>query len=233
VPVEVLASGDDWIAVAKPPGVLVHRSGWAPDRDVMLTRVRDAVGHHVYPVHRLDRPTSGCLLFGLDSEGATRMKAALEAGVKTYVTLVRGQADALHGLRIDRPLKPEGGGEPKPASTFVEVLGSAAEPRCSLVLAKPATGRYHQIRRHLAGRSHPVLGDSSHGDTRCNRDWKARGLPRLLLHCARMELPHPDGRLDLRAPMPPDMAAFLATLPFYGTAASVVPDLLPSVRPQP
>lgn len=229
--IDILARGVDWIAVDKPAGVVVHRTSWAADRDVMLTRVRDTLGQHVYPIHRLDRPTSGVLLFGLDPDGAHRMKNALEVGTKTYLTLVRGQAESLHGVRIDRPLKPEGGGEPKPSSTFFEVLGSSAEPRCSLVLARPSTGRYHQIRRHLAGRSHPVLGDSSHGDTKLNRVWKANGLPRLLLHCARIQLPHADGRLDLRAPVPPDMAAFLATLPFYDTAAAVVPDLLPVRSP--
>lgn len=227
--IHILARGVDWIAVDKPAGLVVHRTSWAADRDVMLTRVRDALGQHVFPVHRLDRPTSGVLLFGLDSEGAHRMKNALEVGTKTYVTLVRGQADALNGVRIDRPLKPEGGGEPKPSSTFFEVLGSSPEPRCSLVLAKPSTGRYHQIRRHLAGRSHPVLGDSSHGDTKLNRRWIANGLPRLLLHCGRIQLPHEDGRLDIRAPVPADMASFLATLPFYATAAALVPELLPAV----
>lgn len=224
---DVLARGEDWIVVDKPAGLMVHRSSMARDREVVLTVLRDQLGQYVYPVHRLDRPTTGCLAFGLSSEGAHRLKNALTAGRKTYLTLVRGQADRHHGTWIERPLKPEGGGEPKDARTWIEVLGSSKEPRCSLVLAKPETGRFHQIRRHLAGVSHPVLGDSSHGDTKCNRAWRTQGLPRLLLHCARLQLPHPDGPLDIRCPPPADMAAFLESLPFYDRAQQVVPSLLP------
>lgn len=229
--VPVLARGDDWIVVDKPAGLLVHRTAWARDRDVVLTRVRDQLGQRVYPVHRLDRPTSGCLAFGLDPEGARKLQDALTAGRKTYLTLVRGQAHTLHGIRVDRPLKGEGGGEPKEAQTWFEVLGSSRVPRCSLVLARPDTGRYHQIRRHLAGRSHPVLGDSSHGDTRENRRWRERGLPRLLLHCARLDLPHVDGPIRVSCAPPYDMLGFLQALPFYDDASALEPDLLPRRSP--
>lgn len=230
--VPVLARGDDWIVVDKPAGLLVHRSSWARDRDVVLTRLRDQLGQHVYPVHRLDRPTSGCLAFGLDPDGARRLQDALTAGRKTYLTLVRGQADVLHGTTVDRPLSGEGGGEKKEARTWFEVLGSSRDPRCSLVLARPETGRYHQIRRHLAGRSHPVLGDSSHGDTKENRRWKERGLPRLLLHCARLDLPHPDGPIHVHCPPPEDMLEVLRGLPWYDQASTLEPALLPP-RPEP
>ncbi|MCA9567281.1 MAG: pseudouridylate synthase, partial [Myxococcales bacterium] len=109
----VLARGDDWIVIDKPAGLLVHKSALARDRDVVLTRLRDQLGQHVFPVHRLDRPTTGCLAFGLDSEGARKLQEALQAGQKTYLTLVRGQAEALDGQVIDRPLNGEGGGERK------------------------------------------------------------------------------------------------------------------------
>ncbi len=226
MPLDILAQGDDWIVVDKPAGLLVHRSRWATDRDVVLTRLRDQLGQYVYPVHRLDRPTSGCLAFGLSSEGAHRLQEALQRGQKTYLTLVRGQADPLHQTWIDRPLSGENGGPRKPARTWIEVLGSSPDPRCSLVLARPEQGRYHQIRRHLARASHPLLGDASHGDTRLNRVWRAWGLPRLLLHCVRLELPHPDGPIDVHVPPPLDMLGVLVRLPFWPRARGALIDAL-------
>lgn len=182
----------------------------------MMIRVRDALDRYVYPVHRLDRPTSGCLLFALSSEAVPPLQDALREGEKTYVALVRGVADRFDGVTIDRPLAKEG--VDQEAQTAIEVLASAPEPRCSLVLARPATGRFHQVRRHLAGVGHPILGDSTHGDTRVNRAWRERGLERLALHCYHLRLALQDGPLDVTAPIPPDLGAVIDGLPFAGVA---------------
>lgn len=209
----------DWVVVAKPSGLLVHRSALAADEDVLIDRVRAALGERVHPVHRLDRPTSGALLLARRPDVVPALQDCLTAGRKSYVALVRGRADAVDGTWIERPLAPmDSDGDPKPARTFVRVLGSAPDPRCSLVLAQPATGRTHQVRRHLRGVHHPVLGDSTHGDIRENRAWRPRGLHRLALHCARLELPYVGGPIDVIAPLPDDLASVLASLPFWEEA---------------
>ncbi|MEZ4321989.1 MAG: pseudouridine synthase [Myxococcota bacterium] len=208
-----LARGVDYVIVDKPAGVLVHRTQLAPDRDVMLTRVRDALGIHVFPVHRLDRPTSGCLLFGLSADAVPALQQALHTGTKRYLALVRGRADRYDGAVVSRPLRREG--TEQEAVTHLEVLASGPDPRCSVVVARPETGRYHQVRRHLAGLGHPILGDSTHGDTRVNREWRLRGLERLALHCWSLDLPLPDGPVAVVAPLPPDLRAVLAALPFF------------------
>lgn len=169
----------------------------------MVTRLRDHLGVKVFPVHRLDRPTSGCLLFALSPEATRRCQLALEQAEKTYLALVRGHAASLPA-RIDRPLRPPDKVDEVPASTSFEVLARWDDPRCALVAAHPHTGRFHQVRRHLAGAGSPVLLDSSHGDSRIAAFWRARGLARLFLHCARLELPL-DGGVVAESPLPADL----------------------------
>ena len=121
-PPTVLCSGDGWLVVDKPSGIFVHRSSLdASARDVMVTRVRDLLGAPVFPVHRLDRPTSGCLLFALSPEATRRCQAALQEAHKTYLALVRGTAERLPA-RVDRPLRPPDKVDEVAASTSFEVL---------------------------------------------------------------------------------------------------------------
>lgn len=214
------------MVVAKPSGLLVHRSALTPERDTLIDRMRAASGARMHPVHRLDRATSGALLLARDADAVPALQRALTAGRKSYLALVRGRADRHDGALVDRALTPEGGGDPKDARTRVRVLGSAADPRCSLVLALPETGRYHQVRRHLRGLDHPVLGDSTHGDIRENRAWRPLGLHRLALHAARLELALPDGAVDVIAPLPDDLGELFARLPFWADAVGRVPELL-------
>ena len=134
-------------------------------------------------------------------------------------------------LEIDRPLvpmKPDGNGhrpgaEPQDARTHIQTLATTERPwpvgpyetaRYALVEARPATGRFHQIRRHLARINHPIVGDHRHGDHRHNKAFVEHlGVGRLLLHAARLVLPHPDGEpVDVRAPLPPDVEKALRAL---------------------
>ncbi|NLY95451.1 MAG: pseudouridylate synthase [Myxococcales bacterium] len=205
---------DEWIvAVDKPSGVAVHR-GWAAEPDVMLARVRDAVGAYVYPVHRLDRGASGVLLFALDPETARALGDAFTAQRvhKRYLALVRGVPP--DRVRIDHPVKKgERDGERVPAVTVVErleVLG-----RYALVAACPETGRLHQIRRHLKHISCPLIGDVRYGKGEHNRLFRDRyGLHRLFLHAEELRLEHPrtGEPLVVRAPLGPDLAEPLARL---------------------
>ena len=204
---------DEWIvAVNKPSGLLVHRS-WI-DKDetrFALQMVRDQIGRYVYPVHRLDKPTSGVLLFALDAETAKRLGALFESGEvrKEYLAVVRGYTDKA-GL-IDYPLKEildkmtdakaRKDKEAQKAVTAYECLATVELPipvgrygsaRYSLVRLRPETGRKHQLRRHMKHLLHPIVGDTKYGRTEHNNLFREHfGCHRLLLASTAMDLPHP------------------------------------------
>jgi tRNA pseudouridine65 synthase len=213
--VEILYVDDDLVIVNKPSGLLVHR-GWANDDDVAMFRVRDALGGaHVHPVHRLDRGTSGALLFARTRDAAALLTRRFEAREvdKRYLALVRGTPP--ESGTIDHPI-PNGEDGPRvPAVTrFVRVAASTVE-RCALVLAIPETGRGHQIRRHLRHLSHPIVGDVNYGRGDINRHYRARyDLHRLALHAHALAFDHPisGARIAITAPMPDDMGLALERL---------------------
>lgn len=221
---EVLHQDPRLVAVAKPSGLLVHRSTQAADRDTCLRRLRDQLGRRVYPVHRLDRGTSGVLLFALDTAAARDVAAAFAQRRvhKTYLAVVRGFAP--DAGEIDHPIAGADGGARAEARTrfaclarveLPHAVGRYASARYSLVRALPLTGREHQIRRHLRHVDHPVVGDVTHGDSRHNRFFRAHfGSHRLLLHALRLELPHPEGGrpLVVFAPLPGDLRALFGEL---------------------
>lgn len=201
------------MAVAKPSGLAVHR-GWARDPAYAMTLVRDRLGRWVYPVHRLDRATSGVLVFALDRDTARRVQAQFEAGsvTKRYLALVRGVPPA--EVVIDHPVKKTARGEER-APAITEIRRLAAFGRFSLVEARPRTGRLHQIRRHLKHLSHPVVGDVRYGKGDVNRYFRERfGLHRLALHALEIRLEHPTTGAPLRcvARVPADLARPLAAL---------------------
>ena len=210
----VLLAGDGFIVVAKPSGMLVHRNRFNPRADAALQRVRNQVGREVYPIHRLDAATSGCLLFATERSMAGPLSAALSVGNKHYIALVRGVAKGPQSVVVTRPLKDDNG-ILKECTTALSVIGVHADPPCSLISARPQTGRYHQIRRHLRGLSHPVIGDRAHGDSHINRAWRARGITRLALHCLSIALTI-DGRdLTIHCPVPEDLAGPLAAMSLW------------------
>lgn len=192
--------------VNKPSGLLVHR-GWARDAVVAMTLARDAIGRWVYPVHRLDRGTSGALIFALDPAMAAAIQAKLEAGEvrKRYLALVRGIPP--EHVVIDHPLPSRPQGPRVPALTELRRL--AVFERYALIEAWPKTGRLHQIRRHLKHMSHPLIGDVRYGKGEHNRLFRQRfGLHRLALHAVELSFEHPlDGRLlSVEAEIPEDLA---------------------------
>ena len=220
-PLPILYRDERLVVVDKPAGLFVHRTALDRTAGAALQRVRDALGCHVWPVHRLDRPTSGALCFALDQEAASFLSAAFAEGrvAKTYLAVVRGHPP--ESFTIDRPLvplNPDGHGlktaaEPQDACTEIRLLAMTVQPwsvgpyetaRYAIVEATPTTGRRHQIRRHLAGANHPILGDHRHGDHRHNKAFAERlGVDRLLLHAARLALPHPDGEpVSATSPLP-------------------------------
>ena len=128
----------------------------------MLQVVHNQMGHHVWPVHRLDRGTSGCLLFAKTADAVAPLTAALSGGTKRYLALTRGHWSHPPEHEISAELADDRG-VLRAAHTRLRCLATSSEPRCSLVLAQPTTGRTHQIRRHLNRLTHPILGDSRHG----------------------------------------------------------------------
>lgn len=202
----LLHRDDRLAAFAKPSGLLVHR-GWGDDDIVAVDLARQALGVRVYPVHRLDRGTSGVLLFALDAEAAAALGRAFEGGQvhKIYLALVRGVTPE-EGV-IDSPVPRTEGGPRVPAVTAYR--RRHAGERWSLVEARPQTGRLHQIRRHLKHISHPIVGDVNYGKGDINRLFRERwSLRRLALHAAALQIQHPftGEPLTLRAPIPEDLA---------------------------
>ena len=214
--IEVLFVDADVVVVNKPSGLLVHR-GWGNDDDVAMFRVRDALGTHVYPVHRLDRPTSGVLVFARTRDAAALLGQAFEQRSvdKRYLALVRGTPP--ESGSIDHPIakNPEADGPRVPAVTrFVRIARSSVD-RCSLVLAIPETGRGHQIRRHLRHLGHPVVGDVNYGSGEINRHYRSNyDLHRLALHAHTIAFDHPvtQARVAITAPIPDDMGLALDRL---------------------
>ncbi|OOR91058.1 tRNA pseudouridine(65) synthase TruC [Moraxella caviae] len=206
----ILYQDETCVVVNKPAGMLVHRS-WLDKHETqfVMQTLRDQLGQHVYPVHRLDRPTSGALLFAKDSDSARALSMQFEAHKvqKSYVAVVRGYVlDAQKQLgkrRIDYALKPkldkiadkfaDPNKAAKPALTDYECLATVEMPfvaavrystaRYSLMRLTPITGRKHQLRRHMTHIFHPIVGDTTHGDTAQNKAVLAHtGVSRLLLH---------------------------------------------------
>jgi tRNA pseudouridine65 synthase len=216
------------VAVSKPPGLLVHRT--MIDRHetrFALQLVRDTIGQRVWPVHRLDKGTSGVLLFALSAQTASMLGVAFETGGvdKRYVALVRGWPPA-EG-RIDHPLTRQldeaesptrslDALEAQPATTDYVRLGTVEVEyavdrfptgRYALVELAPRSGRRHQLRRHLKHIAHPIIGDATYGKGRHNRFVAERlGVQRLWLHAASLGLAHPETgvRLTIGAPLGAD-----------------------------
>lgn len=204
-----LLHSDPWLlAIDKPAGLLVHRTALdAHADDDVVTRLQAQLGAPVWPVHRLDKGTSGLLLLARDVDTARQLGALFAAGGihKQYRAVVRGWP--AEGGQTDAPLArdPElpSTGQPQLAAStrwqllqrlLVPVATQARHPhtRLALVAVQPLTGRRHQIRRHFKALAHPLLGDATHGKGPLNRAIAAHlGLARLWLHAEALQLTHP------------------------------------------
>lgn len=240
----VLLHRDDRIAVFnKPSGLLIHRSYIdRTETRFALQLARDLLGQRVYPVHRLDKPTSGVLLFALSPEDAAVVTASFTAGTvrKRYLAVCRGITPE-SGV-IDYPLVEEQdrhdpyrqeGKAPQAAVTTLRRLASVELPfavgryptsRYSLVEAEPQTGRRHQIRRHFKHIFHPLIGDVNYGEGRHNRFFREEfSCCRLLLHAAELTIPHPaDGKpMHFTAPLDDSFRSLLEQLNWNEFTAKV------------
>ncbi len=205
---------DEWVvAVNKPSGVHVHATRLSPGEVSLLPRVRDYMGHWVWPVHRLDRGTSGVVLFACSREAAGEFTRLFREQTvdKRYLGVVRGVPEATG--RIDHPVRHDNGVVSRPAITDFRCLAAAevagpvgryATGRYALVDIRPRSGRRHQIRRHFHHISHPLIGDTTYGDGRHNRFFRERfGIQRLLLVALELDFVHPVTRQRIHLAAPP------------------------------
>ena len=226
-PLRVLHCDNDVIAIDKPAGLLVHATALDAQENITAVHLlREQLGETVSPVHRLDKGTSGVLLFARHADAAREWGLAFEQGRvrKRYLALVRGWPDA-EGV-IEQPLArdPElpSAGQPRlQAVTHFRRLACFEWPfavdarhsgsRYALVAAAPITGRRHQIRRHFKHIAHPLIGDATHGKGAHNRAVARHlGAARLWLHAERLELQTRAGPLVITADCGAEWAPLLA-----------------------
>ncbi len=239
----ILYRDEHLVAVHKPSGLLVHRTCLDRHETRFAVQIlRDQLGQHVHPVHRLDRGTSGVLLFALDRDVCSRLAAQFETQQveKTYLAVVRGHP-APEGI-IDHPLtrqfdayefRPaEATDEAQDAVTRFRRLATTELPyavdrypssRYALLELAPLTGRRHQIRRHLKHIAHPIIGDATYGKGRHNRLFQELfGCHRLLLACREIRFIHPvsDETIVVTAPFAPDFASVIDALGWSSAVAA-------------
>jgi len=209
MPLEIIFENDILIAINKPHGLLVHRTRIAADaEEFALQLLRDQTGQRVYPAHRLDRKTSGVLLFAKTPEANSTIQRLFRERLvtKVYKAVVRGWIPQ-EGV-IDYAIGENG--KTQAAQTTYQLIqkfelnipsGKHLTSRYSLVTLTPHTGRYHQLRKHLAHIFHPIIGDRPHGCNKQNKIWKERfGMTKMLLHAEQIRFELPEyGMIDIWA----------------------------------
>ena len=210
--IEILYQDKYLVIINKPSGLLVHRSPIDKKETIFaLQLVRDQIGQFVYPIHRLDRPTSGVLVFALSSKIARIMseKFRNHQVQKEYLAIVRGYTKeeelidydlkVLLDKKADRDKK--NNKEPQKAQTYYKQLATIELPypvsrypvaRYSLLKLLPKTGRKHQLRRHMKHIFHPIVGDTKYGRNEHNNLFRKKfNVHRLLLHASKISFNHP------------------------------------------
>ena len=220
---QILYQDDGLVAVDKPAGILVHQTSTPepfmvnlhgePDDQIAMKILRDQLGQKVYPVHRLDRPTSGILLFAF-SQASLRLAHNLFENrqvTKKYRAIVHGKTPL--EWQADTPLRRTDDEEERAALTDFKRIttypsGSLPNlPEFSLVEATPHTGRFHQIRQHLQLAGHPIVGDYLYGDMELNEQISEQlGHTRMLLRATELHFNHPEtgAPISIHAPPHPD-----------------------------
>jgi tRNA pseudouridine65 synthase len=223
----ILFEDENLILIDKPAGLLVHRTRQAyGENENALIQLRDQIGSWVAPVHRLDRATSGALLFAKNEQILPELKAKfMEREVeKKYLTVVRGIPREKQGL-IDHPLQSERSKKLQDAQTRFQVIAESEIPfnstgryptsRYSLLEVQLLTGRTHQIRRHMAHIRHYILGDKKHGDNKQNIFFEQQfQLQNLLLHSWKLSFDHPisNKKITVTCPIPDHFRTIFSVL---------------------
>lgn len=221
---EILYQDEYLVAINKPNALAVHPSKMhREDRYFALQELRNQIAQHVFPCHRLDKKTSGVLLFALNPEVNHLMqeKFANNQVRKCYHAIVRGKLSG--ASRIDYALKNNDGKIQEAISNYLVLknfeidlaFGKHSSSRYSLVEIQPETGRYHQIRKHFAHLRHPIIGDRPHGCNKQNKLWKEHFQhDTMLLHARSLEFSHPlhENTVRIEAPYSPPFLEALKIL---------------------
>lgn len=210
----ILWEDESYLACLKPSNLLVHRTNFDFGvKESLRDYLKDELGLECSPLHRLDKPTSGVVLFAKNKEAFryVHQQFASQSVQKEYTAIVRGYV--LAEGNVDKALVGSDGGEAKDAFTTYTPLATAElsipvsrydTARYSLVSVFPKTGRYHQIRMHFSHLRHPIIGDRKHGDVKHNSMWEREfGIRYLFLHARKLTFAHPDGSdRVIEAPFP-------------------------------
>ena len=201
----IIARDQSLVVINKPAGLLVHKSAIDFHEQQNAQEIlQQQINSEVFPAHRLDKPTSGALLFALNRETASKLARKFQNHevYKDYIAIVRGHTDDKGSIDNpvrdkDAPKKPK-----KTATTHYETLARITLPfavdqypeaRYSLLKMRPESGRRHQLRQHMKHISHPIIGDTSYGKTTHNRFFKQQlHCARLLLHAKSLKFTHPN-----------------------------------------
>lgn len=225
---QILYEDDYIIAVNKPHGLLVHKTNLAIDaKEFALQKLSAQIGKQVHPAHRLDRKTSGVLLFTFNREENGKFQRLFREKEieKTYLAIVRGYTE--EDGTIDYALTNVDGKTQEAVThyqtlkrTEVDIpLGKHPTSRYSLVEVTPETGRMHQIRKHFAHLRHPIIGDRKHGCNKQNRFFKQQwNMTTMLLHAQKLAFIHPitQKKIEITAPLHEEFNRVLEFLQFKG-----------------
>lgn len=225
---EIIFENDRYLAINKPAGMLVHRTNLAYEEHALIAEriLKKQLGFKVYPLHRIDRPTSGIVIFAKSSEAASALQPLLvtEKVKKYYLCIIRGHMEAPNGI-LDFPLSKKMNGELQEAKTSYWTLSQTEIPyssspryhssRYSLLMLYPHTGRMHQIRRHLAKARHYVIGDTTHGDNKQNNFFRSQfGSTHMYLHAWKLlfEEPSTGEQIEIQTDLPHQFSTMVQIL---------------------
>lgn len=199
---------DEWlVAIDKPPGFLVHPSDQPTSEDLVSMKIlRDQIEERIRVIHRLDQPTSGVVIFATNRGAARKLREDFEKRrvKKRYLAMVHGHP-AKEKWTCQIPLRKNPDSPEKSAETSFRVLEKKAQ-NLTLIEAFPHSGRFHQIRRHLLGSGHPIVGDFRYRDQNlCKEFGEKMGIgTRMLLQAKSLEFRHPITRTKMLVEAPTD-----------------------------
>jgi tRNA pseudouridine65 synthase len=197
---KILFQDEHYVAIHKPPKILVHLTAISEDTDSVVRQLRAQIGEQVSPVHRLDRGTSGVLIFGRSADATRALAAQFEARTieKKYLAIVRGHLFTPE--RVDYPITRLDGAKRDAVTDYTPLAqteipisaGKYPNSRYSLVDIQPQTGRFRQIRQHFSHLRHPIIGDKKHGDVKHNKLFEREfDCDILLLLARKLSFEHP------------------------------------------
>lgn len=219
---EIVHEDDHIVVINKPPNILTHLTKISEDTISVLDILNRQLTRKMFPIHRLDRATTGILIFAKDAITAEKINEPfrLKKVKKTYHAIVRGYMEKT-GF-IDEPLFSETKGvyqeavsewQSLEASEMLWEVSRYPTSRYSLIALFPQTGRHHQLRKHMAKLRHPIIGDRRHGDVKHNNFWRDKfGTNRLWLHASKIEIPFDGDTLKFEAGLPEDFQQIITAL---------------------